>query len=113
MCIESINELYAELDDLRSFNKDFDALVSEIDSKFESFIEEKSRASFRPRTASSCSVNIKVSAVPITAKEQECLIKYLNYKYIDKHLVGGGRLDFRKCLFSKKYQIKSYYYSDF
>lgn len=104
-------EIYEQLKNLRSFNKDFDNLISEIDTKFKDFISTRNKErSFNPKGPSECKINIKVSAVPLTSEEKHCLLDYLEYKYLFSHSVGGAAFHFRKCIFSTKYQIKSYYY---
>lgn len=95
-----------KIDALREANKDFDTLVSEIDTKIENYISEINNSrSFNPVPASSCTLKIFVTAIPFTAEERQALLKYLTKKYITSDKIGGFRFKIKKCLFSNRYRI--------
>lgn len=95
-----------KIDSLREADKDFDTLVSEIDTKIENFISEINNSkSFNPAPASSCTLKIFVTAIPFTAEEKQCLLKYLKKKYIDSNKIGGWCFEIKKCFFSNRYRI--------
>lgn len=95
-----------KINSLREADKDFDTLVSEIDTKIENFISEINNSkSFNPVQASSCNLKIFVTAIPFTAEEKQCLLEYLKEKYIDSNKIGGWRFEIQKCLFSNRYRI--------
>lgn len=96
-----------EINKLRSNDKDFNDLVSEIESELDKFISEKnSSKSFSPTSSTDVYINITVRAIPITGNQQKILLQYLSYKYLRS--VKGYNLTLKKCLFSKKYRIISY-----
>lgn len=96
---------YEKFDNIRAFNKEFNDLITEIDSKINKFISDKNAAAFRPKRAINCFLKAKVNAVPITADQKDCIIEYIERKYIPS--VAGNYIIFKKCAFTKQYLIIS------
>lgn len=103
--MEEITELLRKL---QEEDAGFDGLVTEIVSKLEQQIETRNeQKSFYPTDSRDQRICIKVKAVPITKKEKDCLVKYLNATYLSR--VAGDYFVIEKCRFTKKYRVESYY----
>lgn len=99
-------EINKKISNLRTANKDFDSLVSEIDLKMNQLISERnSSKSFNPKYSNELPIKITVNAVPLTADEKFDLLTYLRVKYI--RYVKGDHFTLEKCLFSNKYRLYS------
>ena len=102
------SEILEHIENLRSTDTDFDSLVSEIDLKLKRFISEKnSIKSYNPKKSTDFSVNLKVTAVPITGLQKEALLNYLGERYMSS--VFGNSFTLTKCWFSNEYRLKSIY----
>lgn len=96
----------AKIADLRKADKDFDTLVSEIDTAIENSISKINNSkSFNPVPASSCLLKVYVTAIPFTAEEKANLLNYLREKYISPSKIDGHKFKITKCRFSNRYQI--------
>lgn len=105
-----MEEIKRKVEELRKNSKNFNDVLEEATSKIEKLIMQRNTArSVTPTDSRDQKIHIKVTALPLTKEEMVALKEYINKKYIDD--VSGDYFMIYYSIFSKKYIIKSSFYS--
>ena len=111
---EEEDEVFRNVEKLKSQDIDFARLVMQVESKLNFLIDfTNNKKRFHPKN-SLPKVRIVVDAVKMTTEEFKVLNELLNKKYLEK--VSGDHFCIKKMLFSNKYKIytkKRIYYDDY
>lgn len=102
----SKEEVSKKMEEMRENDKEFDKFVGEIEKRIEQIIFSRKAPKKFLLEKNSNNINMKVEYSTSLTKEQEVdLVTYIQNKYMK--LIPGNLLIIERCLFSKKYRIRS------
>ena len=98
-----------ELKKLTEAARAFKMFVDEIDEKVSSFIESKNNAkSLYPTSSHDHFCKVYATPIPMTKKQKDCLLSYLNRNYIQQ--LYGDCFEIRAAWFDKRYLIETRFF---